>query len=255
MNYYSLLVFGLSDVSFLFLVVITVALLVALHKSISQKYNNILLDFNSNFINNGMEILSLISINGSRYINNKLMIFSIDYTHLNDINNLHRIINYKVNGVKQLLSVADRLIKKKFSRPVTIFKENERGFKAYRASDINILIVDDLLPNRTIARIILHENGFNYAEAENGEEALSLIEETNPDIILMDIHMPLLDGIETMLKIRSNPGKFQDIPIIALTTASQKRKDEFIGKGFTDYIQKPFREEEILDCIKKALTK
>lgn len=255
MNHYSLLDFGLSDVSFLFLVVITVALLVALIKSISQKYNNTLLDFHFNFINNGMGIVSLIPINGSRCTNNKLLLFSINNTHLNDINILHRIINYNGNGVRQLLSIADRLTKKKVSRSVTISKENEGEPKAFKASDINILIVDDLLPNRTITRIILHENGFNYVEAENGEEALSLIEETNPDIILMDIHMPILDGVETMLKIRSNSWKYQHIPIIALTTASQKRKDEFIDKGFTDYIQKPFREEEILDCIKKALTK
>lgn len=255
MNCNSSLVFGLSDVSFLFLVVVAVTFLVSLNKNISQKYNNILLDLHFNFINNGMGIVSLISINGSRFIKNKLLIFPINDPHLNDINILQRIINYKGNGVKQLLSVADRLTKKKFSRPVTIFKENESGFKDYKASDINILIVDDLLPNRTIARIILHENGFNYVEAENGEEALSLIEETNPDLILMDIHMPILDGVETMLKIRSNSWKYQHIPIIALTTASQKKKDEFIGKGFTDYIQKPFREEEILDCIKKALTK
>jgi CheY-like chemotaxis protein len=149
------------------------------------------------------------------------------------------------NKVYEELSSKDKNILKKFKDEINPFQP----------ADFNVFIVDDLLPNRTIARIILHENGFNYAEAENGEEALSLIEETNPDIILMDIHMPLLDGIETMLKIRSNPWKFQDIPIIALTTATQKRKDEFIGKGFTDYIQKPFREEEILDCIKKALTK
>lgn len=149
------------------------------------------------------------------------------------------------NKVYEELSRKDKNILKKFKDEINPFQP----------ADFNVFIVDDLLPNRTIARIILHENGFNYAEAENGEEALSLIEETNPDIILMDIHMPLLDGIETMLKIRSNPWKFQDIPIIALTTATQKRKDEFIGKGFTDYIQKPFREEEILDCIKKALTK
>ena len=151
--------------------------------------------------------------------------------------------------------VSNKVYEEVSSKDNNIFKKFKDEINPFQPADFNILIVDDLLPNRTIARIILHENGFNYAEAENGEEALSLIEETNPDIILMDIHMPLLDGIETMLKIRSNPGKFQDIPIIALTTASQKRKDEFIGKGFTDYIQKPFREEEILDCIKKALTK
>lgn len=129
--------------------------------------------------------------------------------------------------------------------------ENEIG--NYRTGETKILIVDDLLPNRTITRIILHENGYTYKEAEHGLDALNMIEDFDPDVILMDINMPVMDGIEAMLKIRSKSWKYNNMPIIAVTAGVMGGRTKLLEQGFTDYLQKPFREEELLITIQQAL--
>lgn len=129
--------------------------------------------------------------------------------------------------------------------------ENEIG--NYRTGETKILIVDDLLPNRTITRIILHENGYTYKEAEHGLDALNMIEDFDPDVILMDINMPVMDGIEAMLKIRSKSWKYDNMPIIAVTAGVMGGRTKLLEQGFTDYLQKPFREEELLITIQQAL--
>lgn len=129
--------------------------------------------------------------------------------------------------------------------------ENEIG--NYPTGETKILIVDDLLPNRTITRIILHENGYTYKEAEHGLDALNMIEDFDPDVILMDINMPVMDGIEAMLKIRSKSWKYDNMPIIAVTAGVMGGRTKLLEQGFTDYLQKPFREEELLITIQQAL--
>ena len=116
-----------------------------------------------------------------------------------------------------------------------------------------MLFRSDLLPNRTITRIILHENGYTYKEAEHGLDALNMIEDFDPDVILMDINMPVMDGIEAMLKIRSKSWKYDNIPIIAVTAGVMGGRTKLLEQGFTDYLQKPFSEEELLITIQQAL--
>jgi PAS domain S-box-containing protein len=123
----------------------------------------------------------------------------------------------------------------------------------HRDAPVRVLIVDDLAPNRTITRIILKENGFEYKEAEDGLEALSMIEHFDPDVILMDINMPVMDGIEAMLKIRSRDWKYQNMPIIAVTAGDRGGKAELLEKGFSDYLQKPYREQELIMMIENSL--
>ncbi|MBO6792318.1 MAG: PAS domain S-box protein [Balneolaceae bacterium] len=129
----------------------------------------------------------------------------------------------------------------------------ETEVKIHRDTPVRVLIVDDLAPNRTITRIILKENGYDFKEAEDGLEALSLIEDFDPDIILMDINMPIMDGIEAMLKIRSRDWKYQTMPILAVTAGDKGGKSELIEQGFTDYLQKPYRENELLAIIEDSL--
>ncbi len=129
----------------------------------------------------------------------------------------------------------------------------ETEVKIHRDAPVRVLIVDDLTPNRTISRIILKENGYDFKEAEDGLEALSLMEDFDPDIILMDINMPIMDGIEAMLKIRSRDWKYQKMPILAVTAGDKGGKAELIEQGFTDYLQKPYREHELLGMIEESL--
>lgn len=129
----------------------------------------------------------------------------------------------------------------------------ETEVNIHRDSPVRVLIVDDLGPNRTITRIILKENGYAHKEAEDGLEALSLIEQFDPDVILMDINMPVMDGIEAMLKIRARDWKYQSMPIIAVTAGDQGGKTELLEKGFSNYLQKPFREQDLLEQIEASL--
>lgn len=119
---------------------------------------------------------------------------------------------------------------------------------------IKVLIVDDLEPNRIITRIILQENGFDFDEAVDGKDALKKLEEYKPDVILMDINMPIMNGKEAMAAIRAMDSEIKDIPIIVVTAGGFKEsKDEFIASGFSDYLQKPFKEEELIDSIHNQL--
>lgn len=122
-------------------------------------------------------------------------------------------------------------------------------------SRIKVLIVDDLEPNRTITHIILKENGFDYREAEDGAEALSIMESYSPDIILMDINMPVMNGIEATLQIRSKDWEHKNVPIIAVTAGGiNAKKTDLMDQGFSAYVQKPFKEEELISAIQKQVS-
>lgn len=112
-----------------------------------------------------------------------------------------------------------------------------------------VLIVDDTPANIDILHNILNDQGFQIAVALNGEQGLSYVPQFNPDLILLDIMMPGIDGFETCKRLKSNePTK--DIPVIFLTA---KTESEDIVKGFklgaVDYITKPFQHEEVLARI------
>lgn len=109
-----------------------------------------------------------------------------------------------------------------------------------------VLAVDDNLNNLRILGNILRENGYNPGLAENGMEVFNFLKERNPDIILLDIMMPQLDGFKICQKIKEDPN-LKDIPIIFLTA---KANAEDIVKGFeigaVDYVTKPFNGIELL---------
>lgn len=110
-----------------------------------------------------------------------------------------------------------------------------------------ILVADDNEMNRLIASIILEYYGATIVEAVNGDEAIKQTMEHQPDIILMDIQMPILNGYEATTQIRAN--HFEN-PIIAVTANAIKGEQEkCITAGMNDYISKPFKEEELLKVI------
>ena len=116
--------------------------------------------------------------------------------------------------------------------------------------------MDDVKINRSLARIILERNNFETKEAENGEEALLHFKGEQPDVILMDICMPVMGGIEAMRKIRKlNPAnKVNSIPIIAFTSGEHKEsRSDLMNKGFSEYLRKPFKEEDLFDKLSQFL--
>lgn len=115
-----------------------------------------------------------------------------------------------------------------------------------------ILIVEDNKINQMITRKILEKNKVICDVADNGTVAIAKVENNHYDLILMDIHMPGISGIEATREIR----KFNEtIPIIALTAVTlQESLDEFYLNGFNDIIPKPFKTEEFFQKINKYLS-
>ncbi len=118
-----------------------------------------------------------------------------------------------------------------------------------------ILVAEDVVINQIIVKQTLEEWGHEVVIVPNGLEAVDQLKLQDFDLILMDIHMPEMDGYEATQMIRklTNTGKAA-IPIVALTANAFKNEtDRFAEAGFNDYITKPFTEQKLFDCIQKLL--
>lgn len=131
-------------------------------------------------------------------------------------------------------------------------KSGKEKIPGLRKKDIDsILIVDDVSFNRTLLRIMLERHGYALDEAKNGKEALDKIKLKEPDLVLMDITMPVMDGLQALKEIRKSENRISSIPVIAVTAQSRKgNKERLISEGFDGYLQKPFKEEELMSMIK-----
>lgn len=119
-------------------------------------------------------------------------------------------------------------------------------------TDKTILIADDYELNRLVASTILKSYGAKIEEAKNGEEAIKILKLHKIDLVLMDIQMPEMDGIEATKIIRKDISK--DLPVIALTAYAIKGDDaKFITAGMNDYLAKPFEENQLLHIASKWL--
>lgn len=102
-----------------------------------------------------------------------------------------------------------------------------------------ILVAEDNPANRELIRAILEASGCEVVEAEDGEEALLKIREAEPDLILMDVQMPRLDGVAVLQQLRAEPS-LATIPVIALTAyAMRGDRERFLAAGFDSYLSKP----------------
>ena len=116
-----------------------------------------------------------------------------------------------------------------------------------------ILIVDDTPTNLDVISEALSDAGYTVAIATSGERALKQLERRSPDLILLDVMMPGIDGFETCVRIKSNP-KTCDIPVIFMTALSDAdSKIKGFEVGAVDYITKPFQEREVLARVKTHL--
>lgn len=123
----------------------------------------------------------------------------------------------------------------------------------YIFEQANILIVDDVSMNRMLLKAFIEEYNFKTCEASNGEEALARLEVGTPDMILMDLRMPVMDGYEATKKIREDE-RFKGIPIIAVTASVVfNNRDNIHRYGFDDFIEKPVQEETLLSILSKFL--
>ncbi len=120
-----------------------------------------------------------------------------------------------------------------------------------------ILIVDDIVINRVLLTEYVKKLGYSYDQASNGQEAINKIKIGKIDLILMDIEMPVMNGIETTQYIRSEMDyPYSKMPIIALTAHNPNDFFEtFDQAGFNDLITKPYLLEKISKTLNKALEK
>ena len=119
--------------------------------------------------------------------------------------------------------------------------------------DFLVLVVDDLVDNAVIISLDLQQQGYRVVTASNGEEAVKVASLTYPDIILMDIGMPQLDGLGATRKIRENEA-LRTVPVIAITAFSTDgfRRAAY-DAGFEGYLTKPINFERLHELIRSLL--
>jgi two-component system, cell cycle response regulator DivK len=136
-----------------------------------------------------------------------------------------------------------------------IFREMAVIKKAAGKNDMSkrILVVDDQPDNRQIIRDMLAPTDYEITEAENGELALAAIAKQRPDLILMDIQLPIMDGYTATSRIKSDP-KLRSIPIIAVTSYALSGEDRKArAAGCDECVAKPFSPRHLLPKIRHYL--
>jgi two-component system chemotaxis response regulator CheY len=114
-----------------------------------------------------------------------------------------------------------------------------------------LLIVDDSASMRQMVSFTLKDAGYDVIAANNGKDALTKLDGAKISMVITDLNMPEMDGIELIRQLRTKPG-FKFTPIVMLTTESQDSK-KMAGKqaGASGWIVKPFKPEQLLDTVKK----
>ncbi|MFN2512189.1 MAG: response regulator [Pyrinomonadaceae bacterium] len=108
-----------------------------------------------------------------------------------------------------------------------------------------ILVVDDFDDTRLLLKTWLEKKGFNVVEAENGNQAVSAAQEVRPDLIIMDIEMPELDGLAATRKIRTNE-ELDNIPVLAVSAyGAQEFRAAALAAGCSEYVSTPFEPDNL----------
>ncbi|UTW44366.1 Hpt domain-containing protein [bacterium SCSIO 12696] len=116
-----------------------------------------------------------------------------------------------------------------------------------------VMVVDDSVTVRKVTSRFLEREGFNVLTAKDGADAMLLLREHDPDVMLLDIEMPRMDGFEVASRVRSM-GRFADLPIIMITSRTgDKHRERALSLGVNHYLGKPYREEDLRDAIDELL--
>ena len=115
------------------------------------------------------------------------------------------------------------------------------------------MIVENEVSNRMLVERVLSTRGYRCLSAENGREALSILDREPVDLILTDLSMPVLDGYQTAQLIRQRPG-LAEVPIVAVTAyALSDVNEKAMRVGCTDYLTKPFKPRQLLEVVERLL--
>jgi two-component system, cell cycle response regulator DivK len=114
-----------------------------------------------------------------------------------------------------------------------------------------ILVVEDNEKNMKLFRDVLSATGYRILEATTGREAIALATERSPDLVLMDIQLPDIDGVEALGRIRAD-GRSASVPVLALTAqAMDGDRQRFLAAGFDDYLSKPVNVADLVATVKR----
>jgi two-component system cell cycle response regulator DivK len=151
--------------------------------------------------------------------------------------------------------LASNALEKRSSEHGLIFRKMAMIKQAAGKNDMSkrILVVEDQEDNRQIVRDLLTANDYEMTEAENGEEALAAVAKDRPDLILMDIQLPVMDGYEATRRIKADPS-LSSIPIIAVTSYALSGDEEKArAAGCNDFVPKPYSPRQLLAKIREFL--
>jgi two-component system, cell cycle response regulator DivK len=116
-----------------------------------------------------------------------------------------------------------------------------------------ILIADDRPSSRELLRTVLERSGYEVIEAEDGEMAVERARSGRPDLILLDLQMPKLDGYAALALLRGDP-EFARTPVLALTASAMRGdREKILEAGFTDYLSKPAGTEALREAVARLL--
>jgi two-component system, cell cycle response regulator DivK len=116
-----------------------------------------------------------------------------------------------------------------------------------------ILIIEDHEKNRKLARDVLQAKGYRTVEAETAEDGLRLARELRPALVLMDIQLPGMDGIEAFRRLRGDPAT-RSIPVLAVTASAMTHsRQQILAAGFDGYQSKPINVREFLEAVRVLL--
>ncbi|GAA0317091.1 Hpt domain-containing protein [Psychrobacter aestuarii] len=142
-------------------------------------------------------------------------------------------------------------------RNTTIMKEMKQVSQSTSQSrddkKVSVLVVDDSVTVRKVTSRFLERQGITAMVAKDGIDAIEILQEALPDLILLDIEMPRMDGFEVATQVRHN-NRLRDIPIIMITSRTgEKHRERAFETGVNDYMGKPFQENELLNKIQTLL--
>jgi CheY-like chemotaxis protein len=120
---------------------------------------------------------------------------------------------------------------------------------------IRILVAEDNAVNRELLRELLEARGYTVLEACDGQEALDMIEQVQPELLLLDIGMPVLDGFAVVRRIRENP-RWALLPVVAVTAyAMRGDREKILNSGFDGYLSKPLNPSSLTAELDRLLKK
>ena len=118
-----------------------------------------------------------------------------------------------------------------------------------------IIVIEDNIDNQNLLRLLLEREGYPVVTAINGQDGLKIIRQEQPELIVLDLSMPIIDGWEMIKHVKADP-KIESIPIVVVTAHLQPgEKNQVFEAGCNGYVFKPFKAADLIDEIERCLPK